>query len=37
VAEFVNQQRRQARTHDQRKGRASPGSSDPPQRVVREV
>ena len=37
VAEFLNQQRRLARMHNQRKGRASPGSTDPPRRVVRDV
>ena len=37
VAEFLNQQRRQARAHNQRKGRASPGSFVQPQRVVGDV
>jgi len=37
VAEFLNQQRRQGRAHHQRKGRASPGGTDTPRRVVRDV
>ena len=37
VAEFLNQQRRLARAHNQRKGRAPPGTTDPPRRVVRDV
>ena len=37
VAEFLNEQRRQARAHNKRKGRLSPGASDPPQRVLRDV
>ena len=35
VAEFLYQQRRQASAHNKRKGRLSPGASDPPKRVVR--
>lgn len=37
VAEFLNQQRRQASAHNQRKGRFSPGATDPPRRVVRST
>ena len=35
VAEFLNQQRRQAGAHNQRKGRLPPNATDPPRRVVR--
>ena len=37
VAEFLYQQRRQASSYNKRKGRLSPGASDPPKRVVRSA
>ena len=37
VAEFLNQQRQDARAYNRRKGRASPGSFVQPQRVVGDV